>query len=95
MRLRKAKNDPKRKANGQTGSTIAFSEQAFSDLDEIGRHIGRDSEFYDSLQINRLPYEIEIHENFPMAGRMVPEIGRRNVRELLDGSYRTYCKTCP
>jgi toxin ParE1/3/4 len=67
-----------------------WTEQAIEDLREISEFLARRNpqaalKFGAAIfaRVERLPA-------FPFMGRMVPEIGRNNLREIIYGSYRIF-----
>jgi plasmid stabilization system protein ParE len=54
----------------------------------IREFIERDSARYGRLVAERLFTATERLEVFPMSGRIVPELGRDDVREIIVGEYR-------
>jgi toxin ParE1/3/4 len=68
--------------------TIIWSSQAQDDLAAIRTFIARDSERYAQLTIERIIAATDQLLNFPRSGRVVPEVGDDNLRELLVGFYR-------
>jgi plasmid stabilization system protein ParE len=68
--------------------TIIWSRQAQDDLSAIRTFIARDSERYAQLTIDRIIAATDQLLNFPRSGRVVPEVGDDNLRELLVGFYR-------
>ena len=71
---------------------IIFTEQALSDIDDIATYIGYDSVFYAKLQVSKFFKKTEILEQFPLTGRIVPELNYKSVRELIEGNYRIIYK---
>jgi toxin ParE1/3/4 len=69
-------------------TAVVWSRQAQDDLDAIRAYIARDSEHYAQLTIDRLVTAPERLLAWPRSGRMVPEVGDKDLRELLVGSYR-------
>jgi plasmid stabilization system protein ParE len=67
---------------------VIWTDSAIQDLDDIGNHIAKDSERYAEVTIDRLFNSVDILENFPKAGKMVPEFENEFIRELIRGSYR-------
>ena len=67
---------------------LRWTEQAVEDLSSVRRFIERDSPRYGRLVAERLFEATERIAIFPRAGRVVPEIGRDSVRELIVGEYR-------
>ncbi len=67
---------------------VVWSPEAIEDLQSIVEYIERDSEFYArAVVINILDVSRNI-KNLPLSGRVVPEIGDNNIRELFVYSYR-------
>lgn len=69
-------------------TVLRWTEQAVQDLESIRDFIERDSPRYGRLVVERLVDATNRIEVFPMSGRMVPEIGKKEVRELIVGDYR-------
>ena len=71
---------------------VEWSLTAITDLERIKEYIALDSEYY-SLKIVEGAFDaVERLETFPSSGRTVPEMGRKDVREIIYGSYRIiYC----
>ena len=67
---------------------IRWTDQAVEDLKSIRAFIERDSLRYGRLVAERLFEATSQIETFPHSGRIVPELGRENVRELVLGEYR-------
>ena len=68
--------------------TIKWSPEATEDLESIAEYIARDSEFYARSVVSKiLSVSRKILEQ-PMIGRIVPEIGEKEIRERFVYSYR-------
>jgi plasmid stabilization system protein ParE len=67
---------------------LVWSPSAIGDLADICGYIGRDSEYYARLFAQRVVAATETLIQFPEVGRIVPEFGRRDLRELLFQKYR-------
>jgi len=67
---------------------VRWTEQAVEDLRAIREFIERDSPRYGRLVAERLFEATARLEMFPRSGRVVPEIGRDDVREIIVGEYR-------
>ncbi len=67
---------------------INWTYQAKEDLKGIAEYISRDSKRYARLQIEKLKNRIEILKLQIYSGRIVPEINKENIRELIEGNYR-------
>jgi addiction module RelE/StbE family toxin len=69
-------------------TVVRWTDQAVEDLRSIRAFIERDSPRYGRLVAERLYEATSRIELFPRSGRMVPEVGREDVRELIVGDYR-------
>lgn len=67
---------------------VRWTEQAVGDLQAIREFIERDSPRYGRLVAERLFDATERIGAFPLSGRVVPELSRNDVRELIVGEYR-------
>ena len=67
---------------------IVWTETAINDLDHIYQYIALDSEVYARALVDELFSSVDRLELFPKSGRIVPEIGKPQVREILIGNYR-------
>lgn len=67
---------------------VRWSDQALADLEAIGDYIARDSASFAQIQVERVFAAVERLEIHPKSGRIVPELNRDNIREILFGSYR-------
>lgn len=74
---------------------IIWAEQAIGDLHAICEFIGRDSETYAKMAAVRIIATVERLSKFPMSGRIVPELNREDVREVLAWNYRIIYRTGP
>ena len=71
---------------------LRWTLRARRDLEEIGNYISRDSPAAARRWIERLRDRARKAAQTPSAGRVVPEIGRENVREVFLRGYRiVYC----
>ena len=69
-------------------TVLRWTNQAVEDLRSIRQFIERDSLQYGRLVAERLFEATTRIEQFPRSGRMIPEIGREEYRELIVGDYR-------
>jgi len=69
-------------------SRIYWTRQAQNDLRAIREHIARDAPVTAVAFVGRLKQSTERLREFPYSGRVVPEYGREEVREVLQGNYR-------
>lgn len=67
---------------------INWTFQAKDDLKDIAEYISKDSKRYAKLQVTRLKIRTRILKTQIRSGKIVPEINRENIRELIEGSYR-------
>jgi toxin ParE1/3/4 len=68
--------------------TVIWTETAQEHLDEIYRYIARDSAFYAKRMVDRLTKRSTQIANFPFSGREVPEYRLKQIRQVIEGSYR-------
>jgi len=69
-------------------NVVRWTDQAVADLQGIREFIERDSPRYGRLVAERLVHATERLAVFPRSGRIVPELGRDDVREVIVGEYR-------
>ncbi len=67
---------------------IRWTVQAADDLEYATQYIAVDSPHFASLFAIKIVSSIDRLAYFPRLGRVVPEIDRPEIRELLVGSYR-------
>jgi plasmid stabilization system protein ParE len=67
---------------------VRWSLQVAQDLEEICDYIGRDSPRYAALFAERVFEVVDLIAQFPLAGGIVPEYARDDVRERLIYNYR-------
>ena len=67
---------------------VRWTEQAVGDLQSIRDFIERDSPRYGRLVAERIFDSTARLETFPRSGRVVPELGRDDIREVIVGDYR-------
>ncbi len=67
---------------------IIWTKSALNDLKEIGEFIALDSSNYAKITVSKLFTKANILQNFPRLGRVVPEVDKDDIRELIDGNYR-------
>jgi toxin ParE1/3/4 len=71
---------------------INWTLQATSDLKNIAEYISKDSKKYAKLQIVRIRFRTRILTSQLYFGKIVMEIGKNNIRELIEGNYRIIYK---
>jgi len=69
-------------------TTVQWTAQAGDDLAAIFAYIAQDSEHYAALTVRQLIAAVGHLRQHPEIGRVVPELNRRDVREVLWRSYR-------
>ena len=69
-------------------TSIIWSPQAIDDLQAIREYISRDSENYAALVVHRLVEAVERLREFPESGRVVPELNKKEIREVIVPPYR-------
>ncbi len=71
---------------------INWTFQAKDDLKDIAEYISKDSKRYAKLQVTRLKTRTRVLKTQTRSGKIVSEINRENIRELIEGSYRIIYK---
>ena len=67
---------------------VLWTEQARDDLARTYEFIGRDSLHHAGLVVRQLVGAVTRLSTFPESGRIVPELGRSDIREIIWHSYR-------
>ena len=67
---------------------VRWSNQALVDVEAIGNFIARDAPSVAQVFVERVFEAVKRLEAFPRSGRIVPEIGQEDIREIVFGSYR-------
>ncbi len=67
---------------------LAWTEAASSDLQEAARYIARDSPYYAAAFVREVRAAARALRVFSERGRVVPELGQPDIRELFVRSYR-------
>lgn len=67
---------------------VSWTIQALDDLDAICEFIARDVPRYAQVFALKIFEATDRLESFPLSGRMVPEIGKEEIREIIFGNYR-------
>lgn len=71
---------------------VTWSPEAVEDLESIAEYIERDSSFYAQSVVSQILETSRKIKEFPLIGRMLPEIGDENIRERFIYSYRLVYK---
>ncbi len=74
---------------------LRWAYRARQDLKAIGRFIARDNPHAARKFVARLLARARKATGFPLAGRMVPELQRKDVREVILGNYRIVYRVNP
>ncbi len=74
---------------------VIWSRPARNDLKQIYDYIAKDSRYYATNVVQNIVSKTENLDVFPEMGRVVPEIGDKNVRELIIYSYRLIYEVVP
>jgi addiction module RelE/StbE family toxin len=72
--------------------TLIWTETALQDLDEAAEYIARDSKFYAKAFVKESRQAARSLKRFPERGRIVPELGEPEIREIFVRSYRLIYK---
>lgn len=67
---------------------VTWSDDALSDVANIAEYVSQDSVRYANRLVSQFFERAEILSKFPRVGRIVPELGIDEVRELMEGNYR-------
>ncbi|MBI5043719.1 MAG: type II toxin-antitoxin system RelE/ParE family toxin [Nitrospirae bacterium] len=67
---------------------IKWTPQSLEDAEAISNFIARDSTYYASMFTVKVFEAVEKLELFPESGRIVPELNRKEIREIILGNYR-------
>ena len=67
---------------------IIWSPRSLRDLQAIHEYIAADSEVYGNLTIARIFAATERLSSFPYSGRVVPEMDKPQIREIIVGPFR-------
>ncbi len=67
---------------------IVWTEQSVFDLKDIFDYISKDSKRYAENQVSRIKTKTLILKTQSESGRIVPELGINEIRELIEGNYR-------
>ncbi len=67
---------------------VVWSPPALDDVESLAEYIARDSEFYAGAVVEKILDTARQLGSFPLAGRIVPELGDECIRERFVYSYR-------
>jgi len=74
---------------------VKWSPEAIEDLESIAEFIARDSEYYARAVVTEILLVSRNIGDFPLIGRVVPEIGDKDIRERFIYSYRLVYRVEP
>lgn len=77
------------------GLEVAWSPEATEDLESIAEYIARDSHYYAQAVVSEILSTSRDIGDFPLIGRLVPEIGDERIRERFIYSYRLVYRVDP
>lgn len=72
--------------------TVTWTETALKDLDQAAEFIARDSKFYAAAFVREARHAARSLKRFAERGRVVPEVGKPEIRELFVRRYRLVYK---
>jgi toxin ParE1/3/4 len=72
--------------------TVIWTEGALKDLDQAAEFIARDSKFYAAAFVREARQAARSLKRFAERGRVVPELGKPEIRELFIRRYRLVYK---
>ena len=71
---------------------VAWTELSVEKLEEIADYISIDNQASAKNWVSNIRKSVVKLNDFPELGRVVPEIGRKDIRELVEGNYRIIYK---
>lgn len=76
-------------------SRIVWTHQAVQDVEAIRAYIGRDSLHYAARVTEQIVETVDRLVDFPLSGRVVPELQDETVREMIVGNFRIVYRVTP
>ncbi len=73
---------------------IIWTDPALGDLEDIVEYISQDSFMYASRVAAKVVDAVDRLHQFPRIGRMVSEVERDDIREVIVGNYRNSVFSC-
>lgn len=67
---------------------IKWTPQSLEDIEAVANFITRDSSYYARMFTINVFEAVDRLELFPESGRVVPELNRKEIREVIIGNYR-------
>lgn len=74
---------------------LVWAPQAIEDVEAIRAYVARDSPHYADLVVERIVAAVARLENYPLSGRVVPEVADQSLREVIHASYRIVYRLRP
>ena len=74
---------------------VVWTRPARDDLRQIRAYIAQDSERYARVVIEHLVAAVRRLRDYPLSGRVVPELARPTIREVIEGAYRIVYRVTP
>jgi len=74
---------------------LVWAPQAIEDVEAIQAYVARDSPHYADLVVERIVAAVARLENYPLSGRVVPEVADQSLREVIHASYRIVYRLRP
>ena len=71
---------------------VVWTREAEKHLDGIYEYIAQDAVIYARRMVDKLTRRSQQLAEFPQSGRVVPEYGDKNLRELIESPYRIVYK---
>jgi len=72
---------------------ILWTERAIERISEIAKYIAYDSPLAAERWAEKIIQKVEALSEFPKSGRKIPELNKKEYRELVFGNYRVIYKT--
>lgn len=76
-------------------TSIRWTPRAIADVRDIRTFIEHDSPHYAKLVVQRILAAVDRLAQFPESGRVVPECGRPDLREVIHRPYRVVYRLLP
>jgi toxin ParE1/3/4 len=74
---------------------VVWTRPARDDLREIRVYIAQDSDRYGRVVVERLVAAVRRLRDYPLSGRVVAELARPTIREVIEGAYRIVYRVTP
>ncbi|GGG46447.1 type II toxin-antitoxin system RelE/ParE family toxin [Bizionia arctica] len=71
---------------------INWTIQSLSDLKSIAKYIAKDSKHFAKLQVSIIRQRTQILKSQVYSGKVVEELAKQDIRELVEGNYRIIYK---